>query len=44
MEDLGNIATAKPKHVHEGELSKHNRFRCPASFKLGDLVLVQTSP
>ena len=42
-QDLANLARANLKHVQERELTKRNRTRRPASFKVGDLVLVHHS-
>ena len=42
-QDLANLARANPKHVRERELTRHNRTRLAATFKLGDLVLVHHS-
>ena len=41
--DLANQARANPKHVGARELTRRNRTRHPASFKVGDLVLVHHS-
>ena len=42
-QDLANLTRANPKHVRERELTRRNRMRRPASFKVGDLVLVHHS-
>ena len=42
-QDLANLARANLKHVRERELTRRNRTRRPASFKVGDLVLVHHS-
>ena len=42
-QDLANLARANLKHVRERELTRRSRTRCPATFKLGDLVLVHHS-
>ena len=42
-QDLANLARANLKHVREGELTRRNRTRRPATFKVGDLVLVHHS-
>ena len=42
-QDLANLARANLKHVPECELTRRNRTRSPASFKVGDLVLVHHS-
>ena len=42
-QDLANPARANLKHVRERELTRRNRTRRPATFKVGDLVLVQHS-
>ena len=42
-QDLANLARANLKHVREHELTRRNRTRRPASFKVGDLVLVHHS-
>ena len=39
-QDLANVARSSPKHLGEHEVTTCNRFRHPASLKLGDLVLV----
>ena len=41
--DLANLARANLKHVREQELSTRNRRRRPATFKVGDIVLVHHS-
>ena len=42
-QDLANMARATLKHVPERELTRRNRRRRPATFKVGDLVLVHHS-
>ena len=42
-QDLANLARANLKHVRERELTRRNRTRRPATFKVGDLVLVNHS-
>ena len=42
-QDLANRARANPKRVRERELTRRNRTRRPASFKVGYLVLVHHS-
>ena len=42
-QDLANLARANLKHVQERELTRRNRTRHPATFKVGDLVLVNHS-
>ena len=42
-QDLANRARANMKRVRERELTRRNRTRRPASFKVGDLVLVHHS-
>ena len=42
-QDLANLARANLKHVPERELTRRNRTRCPATFKVGDLLLVHHS-
>ena len=42
-QDVANLDRANLKHFPERELSRRNRTRCPASFKVGDLVLVNHS-
>ena len=39
-QDLANPARGKLKHVRERELTRRNRTRRPATFRVGDLVLV----
>ena len=39
-QDLANLARANLKHVRERELTRRNRTRRPATFVVGDLVLV----
>ena len=39
-QDLANLARANVKHVRERELTRRNRTRSPATFKVGELVLV----
>ena len=39
-QDLANLARANLKHVRERKLTRRNRTRRPATFKVGDLVLV----
>ena len=41
--DLANLATANLKHVRECELTRRNRTRRPATFKVADLELVHHS-
>ena len=41
--DLAILANASLKHIQERELTRHNRRRRPATFKVGDLVLVHHS-
>ena len=41
--DLATLASANLKHIGERELTRRNRWRRPASFKVGDLVLVHHS-
>ena len=41
--DLANLARATLKHVRERELTRPNRTRRPATFQVGDLVLVHHS-
>ena len=41
--DVANLARANLIQVREGELTRRNRTRRPASFKVGDLVLVHHS-
>ena len=41
--DLANLARANLKHVQERELTKRNRTRSPAFFKVGDFLLVHHS-
>ena len=43
-QDLANLARANLKHVRERELNRRNRTRRPATFKVGDLVLIHLSP
>ena len=40
---LPNLARANRKHVRERELTRRNHTRRPATFKVGDLVLVHHS-
>ena len=40
---LANQAGANLRHIRDRELSRRNRLRRPASFKVGDLVLVHHS-
>ena len=42
-QDLANMAKANLKHVRERELTRRNRTRRPATFKVGDHVLVHHS-
>ena len=42
-EDPANLARANLKHLRERELTRRNRTRCPATFKVGVLVLVHHS-
>ena len=42
-QDLANLARANLKYIPEGELTKRDSTRRPASFKVGDLVLVHHS-
>ena len=42
-QDLAYLARANLKHVRERELTRHNRTRRPATFKVGDVVLVHLS-
>ena len=42
-QDLANLARANLKHAQERELTGGNRKRSPATFKVGDLVLVHQS-
>ena len=42
-QDLANLARANLKDVRERELTSRNRTRRPASFKVGDLVLIHRS-
>ena len=42
-QDLANLVTANLKPVQERELTRRNRTRHPATFKVGDLVLVSLS-
>ena len=42
-QDLTNLARANLKHVPERELTRSNRTRPPATFKVGDLVMVHHS-
>ena len=39
-QDLANLARGNLKHIRERELTRRNRTRRPATFKVGDLVLV----
>ena len=41
-QDLANLARGNLKHVRERELTRRNRTRRRATFKVGNLVLVQT--
>ena len=43
-QDLANLARANLNHVRERELTRRNRTRRPASFKVGVLVLVHHLP
>ena len=42
-QDLANLARANLKHARGGELTRRNRTRRPAAFRVGNLVLVHTS-
>ena len=42
-QDLANLARANLKHACERQLTRRNGTRCPATFKVGDLVLVHQS-
>ena len=42
-QNLANVARANLKHVRERELTRRNRTRHPATFKVGDLVLLHHS-
>ena len=42
-QDLANLARANLKHFRERELTRCNRTRGPATFKVGELVLVHHS-
>ena len=42
-QDLANLARTNLKHVRERELTRRNRTRRPATFKVGDLLLVHHS-
>ena len=42
-QDLANLARASLKHVREREFTRRHRTRRPATFKVGDLVLVHHS-
>ena len=42
-QDLANLARGNLKHVQEGQLTRRNRTRRPATFNVGDLVLVHHS-
>ena len=42
-QDHANLARANLKHVRERELTRRNRTRRPATFKVGDLVLAHHS-
>ena len=42
-QDLANLARANLKHVRECELTRRNCTRCPATIKVGNLVLVHHS-
>ena len=42
-QDLANLPRANLKHVPERQVTRRNRTRCPATFKVGDLVLVHQS-
>ena len=42
-QSLANQAATNPRHIRARELSRQNRLRQPASFKVGDLVLVHHS-
>ena len=43
MQDLANLARANLNHVRERELTRRNRTRRLASFKVRDLVLLHHS-
>ena len=43
-QEVANLARANVKHARERELTRRNRTRCPATFKVGDLVLVHHWP
>ena len=42
-QDLANLARANLKHIRERELTRRNRTRRPATYKVGDPVLVHHS-
>ena len=42
-QSLANQAATNLRHIREGELSRRDRLRRPASFEVGDLVLVHHS-
>ena len=42
-QSLANQAGTNLRHIHDHELSRRNRLRRPASFRVGDLVLVHHS-
>ena len=42
-QDPARLARANLKHVQECEVTRRNRTRCPATVKVGDLVLIQQS-
>ena len=42
-QSMANQAGTNLRHIREHELSRQNRLRRPASFKVGDLVLVHHS-
>ena len=42
-QDLANLARANLKQIRERDLTRRNRKRCPATFKVGDLVQVHHS-
>ena len=42
-QSMANQAGTNPRHICDRELSRWNRLRRPASFKIGDLVLVHHS-
>ena len=42
-QDLANLAGAKLTHAREGELTRRNRTRRPAGFKVGDNLYCKAS-